>query len=293
MTILVTGHTGFIGRILVEALAEKGCRWIGASRSTGQDLCSARSLDDLPPADWVVHLAARTSIMESWKDPAGYHGNNVSATLTALEYARRHGSRMLYLSSYMYGIPQHLPIDENHPVAARNPYAWSKLACELTCQAYAHDFNVPVVALRPFNVYGPGQPEHQLVPYLVRQAMTGDTISLADLRPRRDWLWLGDLVTAIMAILDGPAAGFEVFNIGYGASVSVQEVLDQVLDVLGPRRVVCRNEERPNEILDCVCDWSRLGNRYGWKPEMGLAEGIAAMIAACVAEDRHKRHQPK
>ncbi len=280
--VIVTGDNGFIGKSLTAGLDRAGLSWAGASRSNGHDLCRPDGMDGLPAADWIVHLAARTSIMESWDDPDGYHRTNTLTTLAALEYARRHGSSMLYLSSYMYGVPQYLPIDEKHPVSARNPYAWSKLASELLCEAYAADFDVPVVILRPFNVYGSDQSAHQLIPHILEQAKAGDTISLADMEPKRDWLWIDDLVEAITRVItdDRKVKGCAIYNVGFGQSCSVQEVLDVVLAQAGPRTLICREETRRNEILDCVCDFGLFQQDYGWSPVTPLKEGIRLMIQA-------------
>lgn len=285
LEILVTGHTGFIGRALAETLRRLGVNWLGVSRSTGHDLTDPAVLDRLPRARTIVHLAGRAAILDSWTDPADFFRANHDTTLHVLEHARRTGAHVLALSSYMYGIPKRLPIDESHPVACRNPYAWSKRAGELLCEAYASDFRVPVTVLRPFNIYGPHQSEIQLVPYLVAQAMAGEAISLADLQPRRDWLWIDDLVGAMQAVIARRPKDFCVYNVGFGKSFSVREVVDEVIAQLGPRRIDCRNEIRKNEIPDCVCDASRFQRAFGWRPRTSLAEGIAQVIAVKRSEN--------
>ncbi len=278
LDILVTGHTGFIGSALMAHLNGTSLSWRGISRSTGHDLTDPSVLDHLPNAKWIIHLAGRAAILESWQKPHEFFRANHDATLHVLEHARRTGAHVLYMSSYMYGVPQYLPIDEAHPVSCRNPYAWSKRAGELLCEAYHADFKVPVTLLRPFNVYGPGQPNHQLMPYLVAQAMEGDTISLADLEPKRDWLWIGDLVSAMLAIVTKSSGKFDIFNVGYGESKSVVEIVDEVVAQLGPRKIVCRNEVRRNEIPDCVCDARRFMSEFSWAPTTSLSEGVAQIV---------------
>ena len=276
--LLVTGHTGFIGSALTARLDAEGWAWTGAARANGHDLTEPEGLAGLPATDWVVHLAGSTDILESWENPAKFHRVNYGGTLTALEHCRENKSRMLYISSYMYGVPDSLPIDEGHPVACRNPYSWSKRAGELLCEAYAADFGVPVVILRPFNIYGPGQSAHQLIPHILAQAMTGDTINLADLEPKRDWLWEGDLIEAMLKVLVTPTTGLSMYNIGYGESVSVRQVVDAVLAQVGPREIISRDEVRKNEIPDCVCDARLFSKTFDWQPTTNLEQGIAMLI---------------
>ena len=91
---------------------------------------------------------------------------------------------MIYLSSYVYGSPDYLPIDEAHPVKAFNPYAQSKVICEQICKGYSRDFKVPVIVFRPFNIYGPGQNEDFLIPKMIRHAKHG-RIEIRDARQER------------------------------------------------------------------------------------------------------------
>jgi nucleoside-diphosphate-sugar epimerase len=280
MSVLVTGHTGFIGQAAVRALQQSGLAWTGASRSNGLALDNPATLDLLPREPGVVlHLAGRTGVSASWEEPFSFHRANALTTLTALEHARRTGAAFIYVSSYMYGAPQHLPIGEDHPVACNNPYAWSKREGELFCEAYARDFDMSVTVLRPFNVFGPGQSQEHLIPHIIAQALQGDTISVQDLEPRRDYLWIDDFVDALVAVVKAPPKGFFVFNLGAGESASVQTVIDRVIEITGPRKIVSRQARRRNEIADCVCDASRFRQAFGWSAKVPLAQGLSLLIA--------------
>jgi UDP-glucose 4-epimerase len=285
-SVLVTGHTGFIGQNLAIALNQRGMVWCGVSLSNGFDLTVPGSLDRLPAADWVVHLAGRTGVPESWWNPAPFYRSNLDATLSVLEYARHTGAAVLYLNSYMYGVPRYLPIDESHPVDCNNPYAWSKRQGEMLCEAYARDFGVRVVSFRAFNIYGPYQPTSLLMAHVLAQALAGDSIVVKDLAPKRDYLWVGDMVNAIVTTLNSSPEGFTVYNVGFGRSYSVKEVIDAALAELGLRRIICSGESRIHEIDDCYCDNTHFRHAFGWSPTVSLKEGIARMVSF-LRTDRH------
>src|SRR5579863_1870753 len=152
--VLVTGATGFIGRPLSDALERAGCEVIRHSVANG-DIANCALPDS--SAKHVYHLAARTFVPDSWSDPRSFYATNVLGTVNVTEYCRRHNASLTMVSSYVYGKPQVLPISEEHPVAAFNPYGHTKLLAEEVCRHYAQQFGIHVTVIRPFNVYGPGQ----------------------------------------------------------------------------------------------------------------------------------------
>jgi UDP-glucose 4-epimerase len=283
--ILVTGHSGFIGRNLTPAMDGAGFAWTGIDRKAGFDLLNPGSLDGLRDHSCVVHLAAKSGVMESWQNPEAFHRENFQMTLSALEFARQRKARFVYVSSYMYGVPEYLPIDERHPVACNNPYAWSKRACEILCESYAADFKLDLTILRPFNLFGPFQSRSQVIADILFQAMTSDGITVSDLEPRRDYLWVGDFIDVLLTLIKSDLSGFHVFNVGYGESHSVQDIIDCVQRTLGPRHVTSRQQRRPNEIMDCSCNHALLTQTFGWQPKITLAEGIERLY-------RHHQDNP-
>lgn len=276
--IMVTGHTGFLGRAVSSVLDRNGRNWLGASRSIGIDLEQPGALDSSPKAGTVVHLAGRVAVLDSWQKPANFHRTNYLSTLEALEYARRCGSHFIYVSSYMYGAAKVEVINEDQPLQMLNPYAASKRQGEVLAESYAQLHGMNVTILRPFNVFGPGQPRHQLIPYVIDQALSGDSISVADLAPRRDWLWSWDFAEAVLAVVDRPPPGLSVFNLGTGVGVSVQDVIDAVMVQVGPRQVVCRREPRHNEIQTAICDNSKFREAFGWDTHVSFEEGVRSLL---------------
>lgn len=275
--ILITGAGGFLGRALDASLRKRG---ITPRLWTRKDGDIARAKLDFPNVGQVVHLAAKTFVPDSWNEPAGFYEVNVSGTANILEFCRRQQARIIFISSYVYGRPQVLPITETHPLEAFNPYGHTKLMGEDLVNAYARFFGLKQLILRPFNIYGPGQAEHFLIPEIIRQALDPqkEVITLQDLRPRRDYLHVADLVRLIENALDSEASG--AFNAGSGYSVSVEELCEMVNRLTGhPKPVTSTGTARPNEILDMYADISRSAELLGWRPQVSLEEGLRGMIS--------------
>lgn len=274
-TVLVTGGTGFIGAAVTGALRGRGRDVIALSRGDG-DIAAPQTLERHKGKGItsVIHCAGRTFVPDSWKDPAGFMATNAVGTLRVLEFCRSEDARLVHLSAYIYGLPEKLPIAEDAPVRANNPYALSKHAAEESCRFHATHLGVSVTILRPFNVYGPGQPKQFLIPTILAQ-LQGSAIEMLDLEPRRDYVALADLVEAILraeAIREG---GCRVFNIGSGYSVSVAEIVAAAQAMAGTRlSVTSRNSQRRNEIPDVVADISAAQAQLGWTPRVSLAEGL-------------------
>ena len=280
--ILVTGHNGFIGSALMSVLRQ--CELfeiIGVSRSDGKNLLNFESIADLPGVDKIVHLAGSVGVMRSWSKPCETYRNNIIPTLNILEYARIHKASVIYMSSYVYGIPVYLPMDELHPINCRNPYANSKRQAEMLCEAYSRDFRIPVTILRPFNIYGPGQTRGSLIPHIIRQAKEKHSIDVKDLRPKRDYLYIDDLTDALLKVIcsESEQMGVETYNLGFGKSYSVQDIIDITLNLINKKISVHSTEEyRQNEIMDCYSDFQKFSEHFGWKPRMNLMEGITKLL---------------
>ncbi len=276
--VIVTGARGFAGPHVVRALREAGCQVLERGRGDG-DLAEAPP--DWPRARHVVHLAGRTFVPDAWSDPAPFHRDNVVATSHVLDYCRASGASLVHVSSYVYGAPRHLPIGESHPVQPFNPYAESKIAAERAVEDYRARFGVAATVVRPFNLYGPGQNARFLIPTVVRQALDPalDAITVADDRPRRDYLHVRDLAALIVAALRAPMGG--LYNAGSGESHSVRDVAEQVGELTGrhkPLRIT--GPVRPNEILDVVADISHAAAALGWRPRISFRDGLQATVAS-------------
>lgn len=288
---LVTGARGFVGRRLVRRLRAEGARVVEWDARAGLDLCDwdAVRTRRLPRGlDAAFHLAAVSYVPAAWADPQAMLRTNLDSTLHVLEVCRRRGiPRLVFVSSCIYGPPRYLPIDEKHPVAPANPYAWSKHLGEQLCRTYAHLYGLRVVIVRPFNIYGPGQDPRFLVPAILDQVRRGGTVTLDSLTPRRDLLYVDDLVEALFraARFEGP--GVEVFNLGAGVSHSVREIAEAAGRAAGKvLRLASRRRSRRGEVRDVVADVRKARRRLGWRPVTSLEEGLAQTWAAGAAADR-------
>ena len=284
--VLITGATGFIGTHLCKHLQQNGISILPASHRQ-LDVCVKDAWEPYRNQEigHVVHLAGRTFVPASWEQPAMFFDASFGGALNALEFCRASGASMTYLSTYVYGAPKKNPISENSAVHPNNPYSCAKYAGEELCRYYCELFSIHVTVLRPFNVYGPGQAAHFLIPLIIQQAKaTEKEIVLQDLTPKRDYVHIGDVCRAIECSVKN-TKGFHVFNIGYGKSYSVEEVVNIIQNLLNTdKRVLSKHNVRKNEIDDVVADISRIREEWGWKPQFDLASGLRQYVGVLAGD---------
>jgi len=274
---VVTGAGGFIGQALCATLRSKGWNVLPLTSANG-DVAAHGAWEALPPARVVFHLAGRSFVPDSWMRGPDFVNVNVAGTEHALAYCRQHGARLVLASAYVYGIPQRLPIQESDPASPNNPYALTKRLAEQLCEFAAQYQGVVATALRIFNVFGPGQRAEFLVPKVLQQVEAGREIRLLDLTPRRDYIYLSDVVDAFVKAGD-VSAGFHIVNVGSGKSLSVAEIVDKIQVVAGTRLpVVSDSIERRQEIPDVVADISLAQQVLGWRPQLSFEDGIKQIL---------------
>ena len=229
----------------------------------------------------MFHLAAKTFVPASWQSPASFYEVNVMGTINVLEYCRKHSTPLTFVSSYVYGQPDYLPITESHPLRAVNPYAHSKLLAEDVCGFYTRNFQVPVTIIRPFNLYGPGQADQFLIPTLIRQALSPDhpAIVVNDTAPRRDYIYITDLIDLFLASAAKPNPG--IYNAGSGCSYSIADIVNLINELLPVAKPLeSRGDLRTNEIPDVVADVARARAAFGWMPQVNFRDGISRTMQA-------------
>lgn len=275
MNILVTGASGFIGSYLVARLKRDG-HSILEHRSTDGNLIDRSSLDRYENVDAVYHLAARTYVPESWEMPYEYINDNNTILTNVLEFCRKHGCRMVFVSTYLYGEPEYLPVDEKHRCVTTTPYHLCKKIGEDICEFYSRNFGVDIAVFRPFNVYGKGQNRDFLLPKVYYQVADGsaDTIEVFNLTPKRDYVYVEDLVDALARIL-AHISGFDVYNVGSGRSYSVKEAIDIIQKELGTnKQIIEKYSLRKNEVMDCYADITHLEEVIGKVSITSIEDGI-------------------
>jgi len=276
-SVLVTGASGFIGTHLVKALRAAG--HVVFTHSTREGHIANCSLN-FESVGHVFHLAARTFVPDSWSAPLGFYEVNLLGTVNVLEFCRTSGASLTLMSSYVYGRPARLPIPEDEPLQAFNPYSHTKILAEETCRYYQRQFGVPVTIIRPFNIYGPGQDCRFLIPTILTQAIDPNTaaIVVADLRPRRDYIFIGDLIDLLMSTAFRREGG--TFNAGSGSSRGVDEVIAVVNQILPvPKAVRSEGRLRPDEVFDAAADISRARREFAWEPRVTFRDGIRGTLA--------------
>jgi UDP-glucose 4-epimerase len=281
--ILVTGSRGFIGRHLCKRLVDDGY-FIATSSSEYHDNFDIKSTNQLQSfgedIETIIHLAAKTSIEDSFKKPMEAYYTNILGTLNLLEIARTKGIRkFIFLSTYVYGQPRYLPIDEKHPINPHTPYNQSKLIAEQLCESYSKNFSINIVTLRPFYIYGPSSKPRTLIPSLIQQIRNTGRVLLSGKYTKRDFLFVDDFIDLVEAVLDKFPNGYNFYNVGYGRNHTLEDV-SELLAVLLNKKITIDydNKIRPNDVNDMVAGISKVSTEFDWKPSTSLEKGLSLCI---------------
>lgn len=282
--VLVTGATGFIGKPLVARLQRDGLEVVAIGSAHG-DIADAATLRPLLNRGirHVLHLAGRTYVPESWANPQAFSDTNAGGTRNVLEFCRESGASMTFMSAYLYGVPDRLPIAESAPARPNNPYALSKHLAEEACRFYAAQHGVRVGIARVFNVFGPGQDARFLIPTILSQLQREPVVEVMDLAPRRDYVYLDDVVDAL-AKLAAARPEMAIYNVASGTSRSVRDIIAAFQAALGTAKpVVEKRDVRPNEIPEVIGDASRAAADLGWRPQISFEQGASRLVRESVA----------
>jgi UDP-glucose 4-epimerase len=296
---LVTGGGGFIGSHLVDRLLADGRRVrvidnfeVGNPRNLEQHKDNAslevmaadiRDRDAIKKAfegvDRVFHLAARADIVPSIVEPREYFESNVDGTFNVLEAARDFGiSRMIYIaSSSCYGIPDAYPTREDAHIRPQYPYALTKYLGEQLALHWAQTYDLPIVSLRFFNVYGPRARTSgtygAVFGVFLAQLLAGEPLTIVgDGEQTRDFTFVTDVVDAIVTAANSDVSG-DVFNVGSGASVSV----NRLVELLGAEKTV-NIPKRPGEPDCTLADMTHIKETLGWTPSVPIEDGVRIML---------------
>ena len=268
--IFVTGSRGFIGTQLIKQL--KNFEVITDSINSKKiDLKKMDELIQIESSDIVIHLAAKTQKGRSWNE---YFDNNVIGTQNILEYCiQKKVKKIIFLSSYVYGNPKYLPIDENHPISPHNDYTKSKFIAEQLCKKYAKEFNLNVVILRPFNIFGETLDEGFLISNLINSLNNNKIVTITNELSKRDFLFIQDLIDLILKIIEYDFK-FEIFNVGSGKSYSFKQIVEMIEKISNKKLKLEFNYDEENCIKNVVADISKISDKIGWKPNISFDDGI-------------------
>ena len=272
--LLLLGSKSFIGMNFYKLYKEK-IKIYNSPRK--KNLINKKNWYKMPKADTVLCLASKTFVPDSWINSDEFIKNNTQITLNALEYCRKNKSKLIFLSSYMYGDAKNIPTNEKNKINISNPYILSKKICEDLCRFYSKFFNVKVLIIRPFNIYGPNQTEKFLLPRIISQIKSGKVI-VNDTRPKRDFLYIDDFCDFIYKSLKF-TRNISILNLGSGKSYSVKDTVQILKKLLkSDLKIINKNIKRKNEILNTVASIDKAKKQFNWKPKTTFEIGLKKIL---------------
>lgn len=301
MRFLVTGGAGFIGTALANRLADLGheVRVIDnltagdPSRLDARVLFTRGDVADIPKL-WtllqdvacVYHLAARVSVPESIKYPRDYNHVNVGGTVSVMEAMRDAGVQRVVLASSgaVYGHQTEQPLREDMTPDPDSPYAVSKLAAETYVRTIGALWGIETVSLRIFNAYGPGQQlpasHAPVIPRFIKSAQSqASLIIFGDGTQTRDFVYIEDVVDALIAAASAPGLDRQVINIGSGRETSIAGLVEAVGQALGVPLEPITNRGQPGGVDRMCADLVRARSYLGFAPRFDLLEGLRLTVA--------------
>jgi UDP-glucuronate 4-epimerase len=307
MRILVTGGAGFIGSHLVEKLLAAGHEVAilddfndfydpqikrdniaAVSKDTVihhvdlRDSAAVRNVFHLEKFETIVHLAARAGVRPSIQYPQLYYDTNVSGTLHLLDAARVTGvERFIFASSSsVYGISKTVPFSEDqHLTQTLSPYAATKIAGEFLCSTFSHLYQMRMVALRYFTVYGPRQRPDLAIHQFTRRIYAGQPIDqFGDGTTRRDYTYIDDVIQGTMAALNYDRSPFDIFNLGESETIQLNDLISAIEKALGKKAKVNRLPEQPGDMPLTCADISKARKLLGYNPITQFNEGLPRFI---------------
>ncbi len=305
--VLVTGAGGFIGSHLVDELLERGAKvtaFVHYNARNDWGMLEGRYNDKTPnltviagdvtdsqfvkkavsEKEYVFHLAALIGIPYSYVAPESYINTNIKGTLNIMQACLDAGvDRVVHTStSEVYGTAQYTPIDEKHPLQGQSPYSASKIGADKIAESFYCSFGLPVTTIRPFNTFGPRQSTRAVIPTIITQALTSNSIKLGSLTPVRDLTYVADTVQGFIKFAESKKTVGKTVNTGSGRGVTIGELADIIIRQVNPdATIICEQERiRPDksEVMELLCNNRLAKDLAGWEPKYSLEEGLSLTI---------------
>jgi len=297
--VLVTGGAGFIGSHLVDRLLKEGCKVaVIDNLSSGKKENLAKKarfykLDVENPGisrvfkkeklEIVFHLAAQIDLRKSVNDPVSDAKTNILGSLNVLENCRKFGVKKIVFASTggaIYGEVKTIPTGENYPVQPLSPYGIAKLATEKYLEYYLAIFNLPFVALRLANVYGPrqdSQGEAGVIAIFCGRMLSAKPAQISGSGfQTRDFVFVQDVVAAFIKAMETTKTG--IYNIGTGQETDINSIFRKLKKLTGSKIKEKHGAQKPGEQKRSCLDWSKARKELGWRPREALDEGLKKTI---------------
>ena len=307
MRILVTGGAGFIGSHLVEKLLANGdevsvlddfndfydpqikranvaafAGEVPIHRIDLRDSAAVSTLFQQEKFAAIVHLAARAGVRPSISQPQLYYDTNVSGTLHLLEAARQTGiERFIFASSSsVYGICKTVPFsEEEHLTQTISPYAATKVAGEFLCSTYSHLYQMRIVALRFFTVYGARQRPDLAIHQFTRKIHAGEPIDqFGDGTTRRDYTYIDDIIQGVLGALAYNGALYDIFNLGESDTIQLKDLIASIEKALGKKAKINQLPEQPGDVPLTCADISKARKLFNYNPTTPLSVGLPKFV---------------
>ena len=305
--VLITGGAGFIGSHLVEKLLTEKVWNITVADNFNDfyapelkrsniesfldnphfslseiDICDNEKLEKVfaeNDFDTIVHLAARAGVRPSLLQPKIYNETNVTGTLNLLELAKNHNVEQFVFgsSSSVYGINSKIPFSEEDKIHQPiSPYAATKAAGELLCHTYSHLYNMRIICLRFFTVYGARQRPDLAIRKFSQLITEEKPIQVfGDGTTRRDYTYIDDIIQGVRAAIDYKDSNYEIFNLGESQTVELRELIALLEKNLGKKAIIDRQPMQPGDVPQTYADISKARKLLNYNPTTKIDEGIA------------------
>jgi UDP-glucuronate 4-epimerase len=307
MKILVTGGAGFIGSHVVRKLLQTGYSvailddfndfydprikranveaFDGQAEVVEADIRDASKMKEVVGRgeyDTIIHIAARAGVRPSVQNPHAYIETNVNGTYNLLEAARhgKVGQFLLASSSSVYGLARKVPFSEDLPILQTlSPYAATKLAAEHLCGNYSYLYDLPVVVLRFFTVYGPAQrPDlaiHKFTDCIYHERPIQQ---YGDGTTRRDYTYVDDIVQGVIGALKYRRTPFEIFNLGENQTTTLSDLIAAIENALGKKAIIEHLPEQQGDMPLTCADIDKARALLDYHPRVKISEGIPKFI---------------